>query len=152
MRMHPWRHFTYISVVIYFLIQIKSGAEMINNYSRTLWGFIFGKMNSGINISECTQTVVIQTVRHATLTGLEQTGKAKTETGCGAKTNLKQQRWTTSQMETNKPPHRWSADPFTATRRVTAPIEPHENTIEKCASCDRLARCKNKNMLVKVEL
>lgn len=77
---------------------------MIHNLNKTLMGFIFGKKFKHL-FFKGTHKVVIQTVRHATFTGLKQTRNTKTETGCGAKTNLKQQRWTTSQMETNKLAH-----------------------------------------------
>lgn len=50
------------------------GANVICNYSKTLFCLSFGKISANIYFSQCTQRVVIQTVKRATLTGLEQTG------------------------------------------------------------------------------
>lgn len=74
----------------------KLRAELIHNYNKTVVGFIFGKIHVGIYFSQCTQTVVIQTVKRATLTGLEQTGNAS---------NSSQNRhwlWGKNKLETTK--------------------------------------------------
>ncbi len=59
-------------------------------------GFIFLEINVSIYFSQCTQTVVIQTVKHAALTGLEQTGNTS---------NSSQNRnwlWGKNKLETTK--------------------------------------------------
>lgn len=77
------------------MLDNKSGVKMIYDYNTiVLYGFFphvfLGRLNLRIHFSQCPQTVVIQTVKGATLNRLGTNRKhqqliTKTETGCGAK-------------------------------------------------------------------
>lgn len=105
----PWIMFFRLNQIPHWQVACRTYPQLQQNRFSVLFS---GKIHVGIYFSQCTQTVVIQTVKRATLTGLEQTGNAS---------NSSQNRhwlWGKNKLETtemdnqpdgkNKP--RWSTD------------------------------------------